>query len=81
MWSFNNATAPRRPNFNPPDEYQSKKPSFLKTVPLLTDEEVNFVDWSHRSRLQALMGVDEIVEDVLKLLEDKDILDNTYSKK
>lgn len=80
MWSFNDAQAPRRPNFNPPDKYQSNKPSFLKSAPLLTDEEVNFVDWSHRSRLQGLMGVDEIVTDVLKLLEDKNILDNTYGR-
>jgi hypothetical protein len=29
--------------------------------------------------VEALQGVDEIIEDVIKMLEDKDIIDNTYS--
>ncbi|KAH8894280.1 arylsulfatase [Thozetella sp. PMI_491] len=78
MWSFNDAKAPRIPNFNPPDEIQLQKPHWLKELPLLNASQVDFVDWSYRSRLQALRGVDEIVEDVVEYLRSVDKLQNTY---
>ena len=37
-------------------------------------------DFQHRRRLQALMGVDEIVEDVVRMLEERRQLNNTFSK-
>lgn len=69
------------PIFNPSDELQMQKPSYLKTLPLLNESQVDYVDWSHRSRLQALKGVDELVEDVLNLLESSGTLDNTFGEK
>ncbi|KAJ9620065.1 hypothetical protein H2204_012375 [Knufia peltigerae] len=78
MWDFNNATAPRRPNFNPPDVYAKQKPSYLGEIPRLNQSQIDYVDFSHRSRLQGLAGVDEIVQDVLELLEKKGVMDNTY---
>lgn len=78
MYDFNDAKSPRVPNFNPPGSYQNQKPSFLKDLPLMNDTVVNYVDWQYKSRLQALRGVDEIVEDVVELLEKKGILETTY---
>ncbi|KAI0021064.1 arylsulfatase [Xylariomycetidae sp. FL0641] len=78
MYSFNNATAVRSPNFNPSDEYQSQKPFWVGELPLMNESVVNFVDWQHRSRLQALAGIDEMVEDIVEFLKEKDQMDNTY---
>ena len=80
MWAFNDAKAPRTPNFNPADEFQAQKPFWLKQLPKMTDQMVDFVDWTYRSRLQALLGVDELVESVLNTLEEAGLLDNTYGK-
>lgn len=73
-------SAPRTPNFNPPDEFQALKPSYLKDAPLLNASAIEFLDQSYRARLESLLGVDEIVEDILVLLEEKGVLNNTYSK-
>lgn len=78
MWSFNNATAPRTPNFNPPDNFQSQKPSWLSELPRLNQSQEDFMDWSYRSRLQSLLGLDELVEDVVEFLREQGRLDNTY---
>ncbi|KAF4989040.1 hypothetical protein FDECE_14831 [Fusarium decemcellulare] len=80
MWSFNNATAPRTPNFNPADEFQSQKPSWLAELPRLNGSQVDFIDWSYRSRLQSLLGVDELVEDVVEFLREQERLDDTYGE-
>lgn len=77
---FPNAKAPRTPNFNPADEYQSTKGGWVKNLPKMNESAVGFADFVFRSRAQALVGVDEIIEDVVGLLEDKGVIDNTYSK-
>jgi hypothetical protein len=46
----------------------------------MNDSAIDFADFVYRSRLQALRGVDEIVEDVVKMLEAKGVANNTYSK-
>ena len=46
----------------------------------MNDSAVNFADFVYRSRLQALQGVDEIVEDVVAMLEERGVIDNTYSE-
>lgn len=46
----------------------------------MNDSAVNFADFVYRSRLQALQGVDEIVEDVVAMLEEKGVMNNTYSE-
>lgn len=46
----------------------------------MNESAINFADFVYRSRLQALQGVDEIVEDVITMLEEKGVLNNTYSK-
>ena len=79
MSAFLNLTAPRLPNYNPSDEYQQQKPAWLIELPLMSDSIIDIVDTSMRARIQALQGVDEIVEDVVAMLEKKGIWDETYS--
>ena len=38
--SFPNATAPQTPNFNPSDEFQRQKTSWVKQLPRTTDEQI-----------------------------------------
>ena len=54
------------------------KPAWLKEREFLTDDQIDFIDWQYRSRLQALLGVDEMVQDIFELLEKKGELDSTY---
>lgn len=76
---FPDAKAPKNPNFNPADEYQQKKGSWLRTLPLMNESAIDFADLTYRSRAQSLQGVDEIINDVVQMLEKKSIIDNTYS--
>ncbi|RSL94366.1 hypothetical protein CDV31_014354 [Fusarium ambrosium] len=75
---FKDVTAPRGRNWNPADEYQKNKGSWLSTLPLMNDTVQAYADHSFRQRIRALQGVDEMMEDVIALLEDKGVMDNTY---
>lgn len=44
----------------------------------MNTSQIDFTDWQYRSRLQALLGVDELVEDVVEFLRQQGKLDNTY---
>ncbi|RMZ73629.1 arylsulfatase [Pyrenophora seminiperda CCB06] len=65
-------------NWNPADEFQRKKGSWLRNLPRMNASAIDWADFTFRSRAQALQGVDEIIEDVVRMLEDKGIIDNTY---
>lgn len=72
---FKDVKVPRTENFNP------KEPSganWVKTLPRQSQENVDFNDHFYRNRLRALQGVDEIIEGVIKRLDEYGILDNTY---
>ncbi|KAK0385072.1 hypothetical protein NLU13_7550 [Sarocladium strictum] len=72
---FKDLKVPRTPNFNP------DKPSgvhWVSKLEKLTEEIVDYQDHFYRQRLRALQGVDELVEDVVRRLEQYDLLDNTY---
>ena len=75
---FNNKTAPRNPSYNPDDSIQSQKPSWLKTLPKLTQDQMNSIDEFYRNRLRALQAVDEMLLNITNALESEGILDNTY---
>jgi hypothetical protein len=77
---FLTAKAPRTKNFNPDQAYTDQKPSWLKEFKFLNQSQLNRIDEHYRRRVQTLQGVDEIVHDVVELLGEKNILDNTYSK-
>ncbi|KAK2598380.1 hypothetical protein N8I77_011800 [Diaporthe amygdali] len=75
---FTDVTAPHPPNFNPTDEYQDGKSGWVKWLSPMNESAINFADFVYMSRLQALQGVDEIVEDVITMLEEKGVINNTY---
>jgi N-acetylglucosamine-6-sulfatase len=63
------------PNFNPKKQGVV---SWLKYLPLLNDTVLEYNDGHQRARLRALQAVDEGVERIIKSLEEKDLLVNTY---
>lgn len=76
---FAGVKAPRTPNYNPSDEIQKTKGSWLRSLPKMNESVMDYADYNYESRVESLQGVDEIIEDVIKMLEEKDIIDNTYS--
>ena len=77
---FANLTVPKPPSYNPPDEIQSQKVSYIRSLTKMNDTEIAFSDLQYERRAEALLGIDEIIEDVVNLLEEKGIMNNTYSK-
>ncbi|KAI8628092.1 arylsulfatase [Xylariaceae sp. FL1651] len=75
---FPDIKAPRSVNWNPDDAYQQQKVSWIKDQPLLNASSIEWLDGLYRARIQSLLGVDDIVEDVIAKLEEKGILDNTF---
>lgn len=52
---------------------------YLKTIPQLDDDQVDYLDSYYRNRLRALQSVDELVEAVVKKIEaNATLLANTY---
>ncbi|KAK6062465.1 arylsulfatase precursor [Seiridium cupressi] len=72
------AKVSRNGNYNPEDKYQKDKPSWLKNIPLMSEDMKDFADTQYAARLDTLQGVDEIIEDVVDRLDKLDILDNTF---
>ncbi|KAK4952434.1 hypothetical protein LTR10_009240 [Elasticomyces elasticus] len=72
---FKDYKIPRTADFNP-DEPSGV--SWVKQLPQLNDTVVEYNDEFQRSRLRALQAVDEMVEQLIKKLEAKGLLDNTY---
>ncbi|KAI0471555.1 arylsulfatase [Xylariaceae sp. FL0804] len=75
---FPGVQAPRTPNFNPADKFQVNAGGWVKGLLPMNESAVNMADFVFRSRLQALAGVDETVEDIIAMLEKKGAIDNTY---
>ncbi|KAH8883260.1 Arylsulphatase [Thozetella sp. PMI_491] len=72
---FRDAVVPRNPNFNP--EIASGV-SWISRLPRQTQEIVDYNDDWYRNRLRTLQAVDEMVDGLVKRLEDAGILDRTY---
>lgn len=75
---FTNITAPRNPSYNPSDELQQQKPSWIKRLPPLTPDQLASIDAFYQNRLRALQAVDELLENITLFLEKENIQDNTY---
>lgn len=72
---FKDYKIPRTKNFNP------ETPSgvgWVRDLPLLNETLIEYHDEFQRSRLRALQSVDEMVESLVKQLDAKGLLDNTY---
>ena len=75
---FNDKQAPRYESFNPENNIQIEKPSWLKELPKLTTDQINSIDNFYRNRLRALQAVDEMIANFTSVLKTLNILDNTY---
>ncbi len=69
-------TAPRPPSFNEADV--SDKPSHIQRLPVLNAKQIDELDHEYRTRLEALLAVDEAVERIVKALADRGELANSY---
>ena len=73
---YSDTPLPKPPSFDEADV--SDKPEWVRDTPRLKDREIRKLREQHRDRLRSLRDVDEMVGDILKLLEDRGELDNTY---
>lgn len=72
---FPDARVPRSANFNPG---QPSGANWIRRLPRLDQESVDYHDHIYRQRLRALQSVDELVDGIVTRLEEYGILDNTY---
>lgn len=77
MHEYAGLKAPRTPNFNPPDG-EHKKPSWVGKLPVMDGKQIEFSDVTHRARAQSMLGLDEMFNELLDILEEAGELDNTY---
>lgn len=70
------AEAPRTPDFNEPDV--SDKPAAISKRALYDEAGVAKLDEGYQDRLRGLRGVDEMVDGVMRALEQTGQLQNTY---
>ena len=75
---FNDLKVPRYPSYNPTDEIQAQKPSWINKMPPLDLLQIDDMDEFYRNRLRALQAVDEMLESITNLLESEKIANNTY---
>jgi N-acetylglucosamine-6-sulfatase len=68
-------TAPRNPDFNEADV--SDKPANIRDLPLLNQAGINGVDARYRARAEAVLGVDDLVQNVVSTLQQEGELKNT----
>jgi N-acetylglucosamine-6-sulfatase len=73
---FANVTVPRTPGFNPTVPGTT---SYFKTLRILNATEIDYNDNWYRKRLQSLQAVDELVDGIIRRLEDNpEVLEKTY---
>jgi N-acetylglucosamine-6-sulfatase len=68
-------TAPRDPSFNEADV--SDKPSNVRNLPELTPAQIGNVDGRYRARAESVLGVDDLVQNVVSTLQATGELKNT----
>jgi N-acetylglucosamine-6-sulfatase len=73
---YGDAKLPRPPSFNEADV--SDKPAYIKNLPSLTQDQLNWLEASRKTQLRDLAHVDDTLKNMLDLLEDRGELANTY---
>ncbi|PVH95205.1 Arylsulphatase [Periconia macrospinosa] len=72
---FPDLKAPKTINFNPEEPSGA---SWIFNLERLNDTVIEYHDHWYRTRIQSLQAVDELVDNVVNYLSEKDLLDNTY---
>jgi N-acetylglucosamine-6-sulfatase len=75
LGAFAGVSAPRPPSFNEAD--LNDKPPQLQR-PLLTDDQIAELDHEYRTRIEALLAVDEAIERIVGALAARGELEHTY---
>lgn len=65
-----------KPSFN--EASVSDKPSYISTLPLMNQADIDSLTTHYRDRLESLQAVDDSVEAVVNALSSNGMLDNTY---
>jgi N-acetylglucosamine-6-sulfatase len=73
---FQDVPLPRPASFNEADV--SDKPGFIQELPRLRNDQIDEIQAHYRRRLQAQQSVDDLVETVVRALQQTGQLDNTY---
>lgn len=73
---FPDLKAPRGASFN--EEDVSDKPAWLRAQPQLTPEVIAATDELYKKRVQAMQAVDDTIEALVRALEARGQLENTY---
>lgn len=76
--TFLDLELPKKGNWNPSDEYAKQKSSWVGRLTPLNESMLVETEELHRTRVQSLQGVDEIVEDVVAVLAEENLLEDTY---
>lgn len=72
---FQDYKIPRTRNFNPD---KASGVGWVKDLPKLNDEVISFNDEYQRQRLRSLQSVDEMVEQLVSMVEEAGVMDNTH---
>lgn len=74
---FTGAMAPRVPSFN--ESAVNDKPVWLRDAfPLLDANGISIVDEYYRKRLQSMLAVEELIDNLIRTLEKLGAMENTY---
>jgi N-acetylglucosamine-6-sulfatase len=74
--AYPGARAPRTPSFNEADV--SDKPAWVRNKAQLTSAQIQNIDEFYRRRLQSMLGVEDLVSDIIDTLAATGQLENTY---
>ena len=74
--AFQGEKAPRPPSYNEPDV--SDKPDWIKSKPFLGPPAQNQMDNLFRKRMQTMLSVRDLIENVIDTLRKQGLLENTY---
>jgi N-acetylglucosamine-6-sulfatase len=74
--AYKGAKAPRTSSFNEVDV--SDKPAWVRSLPVLNSTQIKGIDKLYRKRMQSLLAVDEMIENLIATLGQTGELDNTY---
>jgi N-acetylglucosamine-6-sulfatase len=73
---FAGLIAPRPSSFNEAD--MSDKPTWLRSKPLLTDQQIAAIDATYEARLETMLAVDDMVAALVQTLGETGQLSNTF---
>ena len=74
--AFADEEAPRPPSFD--EEDVSDKPSWIRTIDHLSDEQISEIDDRYRNWLSSMLAVDDMVASLIQELKVAGELDNTF---